>query len=59
MAAIADYGGRCSVEPLLVFPDPPSATLAQALSLASYSWKAVESWPRRRRPNPRTAGRAG
>jgi DNA-binding response OmpR family regulator len=31
------------VEPLLVFPDPPSPALAQALGLASYSWKAVGS----------------
>jgi DNA-binding response OmpR family regulator len=32
-----------SVEPLLVFPDPLSPALAQALGLASYSWKAVGS----------------
>ena len=31
------------MEPLLVFPDPPPATLAQALGLASYAWKAVAS----------------
>ena len=31
------------MEPLLVFPDPPSPALAQALALASYSWKAVGS----------------
>jgi two-component system alkaline phosphatase synthesis response regulator PhoP len=30
------------VEPLLVFPDPPSS-VSQALGLASYSWKAVSS----------------
>jgi two-component system alkaline phosphatase synthesis response regulator PhoP len=31
------------VEPLLVFPDPPSSAVSQALGLASYSWKAVSS----------------
>ena len=31
------------MEPLLVFPDPLSPALAQALGLASYSWKAVGS----------------
>ena len=30
------------MEPLLVFPDPPSS-VSQALGLASYSWKAVSS----------------
>jgi DNA-binding response OmpR family regulator len=28
-------------EPLLVFPDPPPALLAQTLDLAGYSWKAA------------------
>ena len=31
------------MEPLLVFPDPPSSAVSQALGLASYSWKAVSS----------------
>lgn len=31
------------MEPLLVFPDPAPAVVAQALALASYSWKAVGS----------------
>ncbi len=31
------------MEPLLVFPGPPSFALGQALGLASYSWKAVSS----------------
>jgi DNA-binding response OmpR family regulator len=31
------------LEPLLVFPDPAPAVVAQALALASYSWKAVGS----------------
>jgi DNA-binding response OmpR family regulator len=31
------------MEPLLVFPEPPTPALAQALSLASYTWKAVSS----------------
>ena len=31
------------MEPLMVFPDPAPPALAQALSLASYSWKAVGS----------------
>jgi DNA-binding response OmpR family regulator len=31
------------MEPLLVFPDPPPGAVTQALSLASYSWKAVGS----------------
>jgi DNA-binding response OmpR family regulator len=31
------------VQPLLIFPDPPPAALAQALALASYAWKAVAS----------------
>jgi DNA-binding response OmpR family regulator len=31
------------VEPLLVFPGPPSPELAQALGLASYTWKAIGS----------------
>jgi DNA-binding response OmpR family regulator len=29
--------------PLLVFPDPPPAALAQALTMARYAWKAVAS----------------
>jgi two-component system, OmpR family, alkaline phosphatase synthesis response regulator PhoP len=29
------------MEPLLVFPDPPPALLAQTLDLAGYRWKAV------------------
>jgi DNA-binding response OmpR family regulator len=29
------------MEPLLVFPDPPPALLAQTLDLAGYPWKAV------------------
>lgn len=29
------------MEPLLVFPDPPPALLAQTLDLAGYDWKAV------------------
>ncbi len=29
------------MDPLLVFPDPPSAMLAQTLDLAGYPWKAV------------------
>jgi len=29
------------MEPLLVFPDPPPAELAQALDLAGYPWKGV------------------
>jgi two-component system, OmpR family, alkaline phosphatase synthesis response regulator PhoP len=29
------------MEPLLVYPDPPPALLAQTLDLAGYSWKAV------------------
>jgi DNA-binding response OmpR family regulator len=32
-----------SLEPLLVFPDPAPAVVAQALALASYTWKAVGS----------------
>jgi DNA-binding response OmpR family regulator len=32
-----------SLEPLLVFPDPAPAVVAQALGLASYTWKAVGS----------------
>jgi two-component system alkaline phosphatase synthesis response regulator PhoP len=32
-----------TVEPLLVFPDPVPAALANALSMASYAWKAVAS----------------
>ena len=31
------------MEPLLVFPDPAPAVVAQALGLASYTWKAVGS----------------
>jgi two-component system, OmpR family, alkaline phosphatase synthesis response regulator PhoP len=31
------------LEPLLVFPDPAPAVVAQALGLASYTWKAVGS----------------
>jgi two-component system alkaline phosphatase synthesis response regulator PhoP len=31
------------LEPLLVFPDPAPAVVAQALALASYTWKAVGS----------------
>lgn len=31
------------MQPLLIFPDPPPAALAQALALASYAWKAVAS----------------
>lgn len=31
------------MEPLLVFPDPAPAALAQALAFASYTWKAVGS----------------
>ncbi len=31
------------MEPLLVFPDPPPASLAQALDLAGYPWKPVAS----------------
>ena len=31
------------MEPLLVFPGPPSPALAQALGLASYTWKAIGS----------------
>ncbi len=31
------------MEPLLVFPDPAPAVVAQALALASYTWKAVGS----------------
>jgi len=31
------------MEPLLVFPDPPPGELAQALSLANYTWKTVAS----------------
>jgi DNA-binding response OmpR family regulator len=31
------------LEPLLVFPDPAPTVVAQALALASYSWKAVGS----------------
>jgi two-component system alkaline phosphatase synthesis response regulator PhoP len=31
------------VEPLLVFPDPPPALVAQGLSMASYTWKPVGS----------------
>ena len=31
------------MEPLMVFPNPAPPALAQALSLASYSWKAVGS----------------
>jgi DNA-binding response OmpR family regulator len=31
------------VEPLLLFPDPPSPAVAQALDLAGYPWKAVLS----------------
>ena len=31
------------MEPLLVFPAPPSSAVSQALGLASYSWKAVSS----------------
>ncbi len=31
------------MEPLLVFPGPPSSAVSQALGLASYSWKAVSS----------------
>jgi DNA-binding response OmpR family regulator len=30
-----------NLEPLLVFPDPPPALLAQTLDLAGYGWKAV------------------
>ncbi len=33
--------GAGVVEPLLVFPDPPPALLAQTLDLAGYPWKAV------------------
>ena len=29
------------VEPVLVYPDPPPAMLAQTLDLAGYPWKAV------------------
>ena len=31
------------MEPLLVFPDPAPAVVAQALGLANYTWKAVGS----------------
>lgn len=31
------------MEPLMVFPDPAPPALAQSLSLANYSWKAVAS----------------
>ena len=31
------------MEPLMVFPDPAPAVVAQALALASYTWKAVGS----------------
>ncbi|HMG26247.1 MAG TPA: response regulator transcription factor [Acidimicrobiia bacterium] len=34
-------GGDAMTEPLLVFPDPPPALLAQTLDLAGYPWKAV------------------
>ena len=30
-----------SIEPLLVFPDPPPPLLAQTLDLAGHPWKAV------------------
>src|SRR5262249_7370487 len=33
--------GDAMTEPLLVFPDPPPALLAQTLDLAGYPWKAV------------------
>ena len=31
------------MEPLLLFPDPPSSGLAQTLDLGGYPWKAVDS----------------
>ncbi|HXW78629.1 MAG TPA: hypothetical protein VEJ84_03975, partial [Acidimicrobiales bacterium] len=31
------------MEPLMVFPDPAPPALAQALALASYTWKAIGS----------------
>ncbi len=31
------------MEPILVFPDPPPALLAQTLDLAGYAWKAVSN----------------
>ena len=34
-------GGDSMTEPLLVFPDPPPALLAQTLDLAGHPWKAV------------------
>ena len=36
-------GGPPMAEPLLVFPDPPPALLAQTLDLAGYPWKAVSN----------------
>jgi DNA-binding response OmpR family regulator len=36
-------GGDPMAEPLLVYPDPPPALLAQTLDLAGYPWKAVSN----------------
>lgn len=33
------------MEPLVVWPNPPPATVAQTLDLAGYSWKAAENGP--------------
>jgi DNA-binding response OmpR family regulator len=38
-------GSPAITDPLLVFPDPPPALLAQTLDLAGYPWKAVANVP--------------